>query len=607
MRPENTPVGPTNHATNQHQGPDYSRANATAGATEVPLTGAPGVTANDEQKKSPAAGGVPVAHASAVHGTESLREAERSASAAAALASASQAAEAAEAASTVAAAEAAKRRATERATGAGAASAGLAGTTAGEAAATQEALQGSTSGTPATATGASASTPGSTPAQPGAQAIPTAQQNTTAPTNATQNPHHPGKGFIIALVVLGVASLALLGCALWFFLIYSQPTTVVKDALAKLLTADRVVSVAESRLTGDGFEINNTAGLSFGKSEGLYAKAELKISGTNLGPDTTLTGTLQFSVPEHSRVYANVTGLTSAYDWYANAILTDAGYDAMGYTVEDLEAMVPFLSIMHGIADEAEGTWWGLTGEEAEPVQQAINFYKCTVGSLTSEASVNNFIASYDQHPFLTGEKYNDSVINSSDAYKVTVDEQALTDFLNAVYGETIYPNLNTCLATSGLDSADLALNVTDEEFTLTEVQAWQLNEMLANYTFIIDGFSHQLVRTYYSENLSEESDSEAEGSTNETTPRIAVVTDYTYPASITISDPEEFRNASELYESAVTLLSSALGVGVINTGASSPMLGEVVTVPGAQYDTADTSSEASLDTDTEVWVDGEI
>ena len=603
MRPENTPVGPTNHATNQHQGPDYSRA-------------------------------------SAVHGAESLKEAERSASAAAALASASQAAEAAEAASTVAAAEAAKRRATERATGAGAASAGLAGTTAAEAAAIQDAPQGSTSSTPAAATGAGASAPGSASTQPATptpqnastpQNIP-ASQNAAAPATsvaahdsvvaptvagANQNPHHPGKGFIVALVVLGVASLALLGCVLWFFLIYSQPTTVVKDALAKLLTADRVVSVAESRLTGDGFEINNTSGLSFGKSEGLYAKAELKISGTSLGPDTTLTGTLQFSAPEHSRVYANVTGLTSAYDWYANTILVDAGYDAMGYTVEDLEAMVPFLSIMHGIADEAEGTWWGLTGEEAEPVQQAINFYKCTVSSLTSEASVNNFIASYDQHPFLTGEKYNDSTINSSDAYKVTVDEQALTDFLNAVYGETIYPNLNTCLATSGLDSADLALNVTDENFTLEEVQAWQLNEALAHYTFIIDGFSHQLVRTYYSETLGEESDAEADhdptvatdttDTADETMPRIAVVTDYTYPAGITISDPEEFRNASELYESTVTLLNSVLGVGVINTGASSPMLGEVVTVPGAQYDTADTSSEVSLDGSTEVWVDGEI
>ena len=555
MRPENTPVGPTNHATNQHQGPDYSRA-------------------------------------SAVHGAESLKEAERSASAAAARASASQAAEAAEAASTVAAAEAAKRRATERATGAGA---------------------------PA---------PGSAPAQSGIQSIPTSQNTATPATSATahdsvvaptaagtsQNPHHPGKGFIVALVVLGVASLALLGCVLWFFLIYSQPTTVVKDALAKLLTADRVVSVAESRLTGDGFEINNTSGLSFGKSEGLYAKAELKISGTSLGPDTTLTGTLQLSAPEHSRVYANVTGLTSAYDWYANTILTDAGYDAMGYTVEDLEAMVPFLSIMHGIADEAEGTWWGLTGEEAEPVQQAINFYKCTVGSLTSEASVNNFIASYDQHPFLTGEKYNDSTINSSDAYKVTVDEQALADFLNAVYSETIYPNLNTCFATSGLDSADLALSVSDEDFTLEEVQAWQLNEALAHYTFIIDGFSHQLVRTYYSETLGEESDVETDhdptdttDTANETIPRIAVVTDYTYPAGITISDPEEFRNASELYESAVTLLNSVVGVGVINTGASSPMLGEVVTVPGAQYDTAGTSSEANLDDSTEVWVDGEI
>ena len=591
MRPENTPVGPTNHATNQHQGPDYSRA-------------------------------------SAVHGAESLREAERSASAAAALASASQAAEAAEAASTVAAAEAAKRRATERATGAGAASASLAGTTAGEAVAAQDAPQGSTSSTPAAATGAGASAPGSAPAQPGIQSIPTPQNAATPATSATvhdsvvaptaagtsQNPHHPGKGFIVALVVLGVASLALLGCVLWFFLIYSQPTTVVKDALAKLLTADRVVSVAESRLTGDGFEINNTSGLSFGKSEGLYAKAELKISGTSLGPDTTLTGTLQLSAPEHSRVYANVTGLTSAYDWYANTILTDAGYDAMGYTVEDLEAMVPFLSIMHGIADEAEGTWWGLTGEEAEPVQQAINFYKCTVGSLTSEASVNNFIASYDQHPFLTGEKYNDSTINSSDAYKVTVDEQALADFLNAVYSETIYPNLNTCLATSGLDSADLALSVTDEDFTLEEVQAWQLNEALAHYTFIIDGFSHQLVRTYYSETLGEESDVEADhdptdatDTANETIPRIAVVTDYTYPTGITISDPEEFRNASELYESAVTLLNSVLGVGVINTGASSPMLGEVVTVPGAQYDTAGASSEANLDDSTEVWVDGEI
>lgn len=591
MRPENTPVGPTNHATNQHQGPDYSRA-------------------------------------SAVHGAESLKEAERSASAAAALASASQAAEAAEAASTVAAAEAAKRRATERATGAGAASASLAGTTAGEAVAAQDAPQGSTSSTPAAATGAGASAPGSTPAQPGIQSVPTPQNAATPATSATahdsvvaptaagtsQNPHHPGKGFIVALVVLGVASLALLGCVLWFFLIYSQPTTVVKDALAKLLTADRVVSVAESRLTGDGFEINNTSGLSFGKSEGLYAKAELKISGTNLGPDTTLTGTLQLSAPEHSRVYANVTGLTSAYDWYANTILTDAGYDAMGYTVEDLEAMVPFLSIMHGIADEAEGTWWGLTGEEAEPVQQAINFYKCTVGSLTSEASVNNFIASYDQHPFLTGEKYNDSTINSSDAYKVTVDEQALADFLNAVYSETIYPNLNTCLATSGLDSADLALSATDEDFTLEEVQAWQLNEALAHYTFIIDGFSHQLVRTYYSETLSEESDVEADHDlknatdiANEAIPRIAVVTDYTYPAGITISDPEEFRSASELYESTVTLLNSVLGVGVINTGASSPLLGEVVTVPGAQYDTADTSSEVSLDGSTEVWVDGEI
>lgn len=591
MRPENTPVGPTNHATNQHQGPDYSRV-------------------------------------SAVHGAESLKEAERSASAAAALASASQAAEAAEAASTVAAAEAAKRRATERATGAGAASAGLAGVAAGEVAATQGTPQGSAadatapgsaSTQPATPTPQNASTPQNIPASQNAAAPATsvaAHDSVVAPAaaGANQNPHHPGKGFIVALVVLGVASLALLGCVLWFFLIYSQPTTVVKDALAKLLTADRVVSVAESRLTGDNFEINNTSGLSFGKSEGLYAKAELKISGTSLGPDTTLTGTLQFSAPEHSRVYANVTGLTSAYDWYTNTILTDAGYDAMGYTVEDLEAMVPFLSIMHGIADEAEGTWWGLTGEEAEPVQQAINFYKCTVGSLTSEASVNNFIASYDQHPFLTGEKYNDSTINSSDAYKVTVDEQALADFLNAVYSETIYPNLNTCLATSGLDSADLALSVTDEDFTLEEVQAWQLNEALAHYTFIIDGFSHQLVRTYYSETLSEESDVEAghdlKNATDtaiEAIPRIAVVTDYTYPAGITISDPEEFRNASELYESTVTLLNSVLGVGVINTGASSPMLGEVVTVPGAQYDTAGASSEANLDDSTEVWVDGEI
>ena len=464
-------------------------------------------------------------HANNLHGgptvatqQNAIADAERSASAAAALASASQAAEAAEAASTVAAAEAAKRRATLRA------------------------ANGMTSPADALAT-----TPNSTPNSA------TTVQQTMTPVAPNHSAHKVSKGFIVALVILGLTALASLGCVLWYFLIYSQPTTVAKDALARILAADRVSLVADIATTTAAGSNTAKFGLSYGETEGLYIKSEGNATATlESGENVTLSANANVLSPEFSAYYFNVGGISDIFTTLLNAQLDASGMAEAGYTNDDLETMSPELGLINDLISEIDGTWWGVTDATNESAAQVIDFSQCLISSLGSEASTNAYISIYDRFPFLSAEKYNDAAIDNKDGYKISINELLFTDFLNAVYSEIVYANVNTCLATSGVTNE--GIDEPDGDFvTLDNVKSLDLNAALEHFVFIIDGFSHQLTKIYYCNTFDEGTDNEVQ---------IAIVTEIEYPASLTFTAPEDARDASELVNTFSTTFGGLLEIG---------------------------------------------
>lgn len=456
-----------------------------------------------------------------------ISDAERSASAAAAIASASQAAEAAEEASTKAAAEAAKQRATYRAQ-----------STAGVAAASMAAPAAGASATAAPGT----ATPFTNPAHPSAVAV------------AGANHHKVGKGFIAALVILGVAAVAALGCALWFFLVYSQPTTVAKDAFARLLSADRVSAVANVALESTDLNGTGNLGFSYGKTEGFYLKADGSF--TDNQNSLTYTGNLGLLAPNYEQYYLTVGGIDDIYTSALNSSLESEGLTEAGYTIEDLESMSPELASLHQLITEIDGSWWTLTSTDDEATTNYVAFNQCLVSSLGSEASVHDYVSTYDQYPFLSAEKHTDPAIDSTDTYKISIDEQQFTNFLNQIYGDVIYPAVSTCAATNSIDTSSLSA---DDEITLSEVQELHLNDELEHMVFEIDGFSHQLKKIYYTISSDDED------------AKLAVVTEFSYPASVSFTAPEDARDLTELEASLNSTLPLFFG-GAAQMSMGSPL-----------------------------------
>lgn len=561
MKPEGETAGTgqVNHASDQHQrvmyGRQESRAVSNDGKVVIQARAEQVTVRTGNEAAAPAAPVVPTDKAPR---QIPISDAEKSASTAAALASASKAAEAAESASTVAAAEAAKRRATEQALAnqpaAAATTATATDTTNPEPVAsfTERPVQADTNIPVGTE---------QNPVRPTTEASPEMianQQQQLAASGQTANAktNKVGKGFIAALITLGVATVAAIGCAIWFFAIYSQPTTVVKDALAKLLAAD--VVALDTAFAARDLDAAQTLELSLSSIISSEYGASLSVAvdfqDTELGLDLSLGGTLL--TPDYEQAYFKLDGTSDLYTSYMNYLLgaTDTS-TATTYTLEELEEIQPELAALHEFADSLDGAWWDLVGDDAD-LQEQLSYIKCAMSALGSSSATNRLIELYDQYPFLTAEQYSGSAV-SGNAFVVEIDDTNLAAFLNVAYENVFYANLNTCYATSDLaSSTEFSLpdpSRSSDVFTTSDVAA--LVDNLESTIFVIDSLTHQLEKIVV-----------MHGQEDEDEYTYALVTEFSYSSSVSFTTPDNPGSLEELFSGASVLTTLFFGTSTVTT-----------------------------------------
>lgn len=368
----------------------------------------------------------------------------------------------------------------------------------------------------------------------------------SAQTATKNHPQKVGKGFIAALIILGVATVAAVICVVWFFCFYNQANNVVLDSIQKTLTAENISTKGSIAYESDSLNYSGDFEIASSKSTGVGVDATIEVE------DTSTTDTYKFSVgaiaSADDSLFFNVSGVVDALEGYlTNVLVVDSDVLETSdeesttvvdeYTYSDILALDPSLQALDDIANQIDGQWWGITAEDGSS-NAALTAYTCVSDILTTEVNVNKLVDLYSKYQFLTAKEYSNNVISAENPYTVSIDAAALASYVNAAYSDVIYPSLNTCVAISDA-SNEITIASADSEI-LNQEDAESIANFVNNLILDIDQWSHKLEGVYYVDSFE---------SSDGTTAKIAVVSSVSFPESITINEPEEYQSADELIQ----------------------------------------------------------
>lgn len=199
------------------------------------------------------------------------------------------------------------------------------------------------------------------------------------------------------------------------------------------------------------------------------------------------------------------------------------------------------ISALSGVAEMIDGQWLrisademgSMTGEEAEDNQT-----KCVTDLVSNIKNYNNSIAEmYTNNPFIssTTEGVTLASKSGSPVYKVVIDQEKLSGFINALQNSDLATNFSSCI--SGEDATVDINELTNK-----------LGNLPTLYVEVDDDYN--FTRLYFDANPNND---------------VALTTDleFSYPATINVAEPAEYKDLSAIMEN---LFSTMYALPVENT-----------------------------------------
>lgn len=375
-----------------------------------------------------------------------------------------------------------------------------------------------------------------------------------------------GKKAVIAILVVIVLGVA--GFFTWWFAYYSQPNVALAGALKRLVTADDVNVGMILKTTGEDFsgETTNSEIILTSNFHNLTESSHflaINNAAENMGDENTDEASGSGLAAE-----ARMLDDGTAYVKLDNLDTFETEYSTNSENTETNETAATI--------DNINGKWYQLNiedilqflGADQSTAQPIADFYHCSIAVAGQDYS-RDLIELYKQHPFLTAKKSKEKAFTSgATAYNLSVDYEALADFLNALPNlgamESFYVCYNTMAESLGNDE------ISAESFT--EYNAEDLEAALSSNHDLqieISNFKHELVRISARNN---------DGDTQQ-----ELTADFAYQHEEIIA-PDEYWTAEDL-------------VAVMQ---------DYITVLFAQMSTVDTYDDLDIDEDENEWYDDE-
>lgn len=303
-----------------------------------------------------------------------------------------------------------------------------------------------------------------------------------------------GTGKKAAIAILVVIILGLAGFFTWWFAYYSQPKVALAGALKQLVVADDVNVGMILKTTGEdlGGETTNSEIILTSNFHNLTESSHF-LAINNVAEDTN-SGDTDEASGSGLTAEARMLDDGTVYVKLDNLDAFETKYNANGENTETNETAATM--------DNINGKWYQLNiedilqflGVDQATAQPIADFYHCSIAVAGQDYS-RDLIELYKQHPFLMAERSEEKAFtNGATAYNLSVDYEALADFLNALPNlgamESFYVCYNTMAESLGNDE------ISAESFT--EYNAEDLEIALSsNYDLQIEisNFRHELVR----------------------------------------------------------------------------------------------------------------
>ncbi len=347
---------------------------------------------------------------------------------------------------------------------------------------------------------------------------PTGRQMEQAP-NFTNAPKKSKTGLIIGITI-GMLTLIAGAAAAWWFLVANAYNPVEK-AIGKLLSDDAPVY---SNLSG---VITITPTVADSEVEWLEISFTSSINSSNLENNSQITATLAIAdmndiTVEIQEIYSDSGNLYLKFDNVMDA-LDELGYgDSLGDTTTILE--------------DIDGVWLKLSADELSSIANSSvssnEVISCFSNLLSDRAeSATVLLDNYKTNRFITVTNKNLPInAESNNLYRITLNGEKLTNYLNSIRNTNLAYNVYSCLSISNIEP--IAINDT--------------NKLLADLPAVyaeVDG-SDNFTRFYLDYDLK---DSDA---------NLVMNLSINYPSGLNISEPSNGETVN-LVETITSLLNS--------------------------------------------------
>lgn len=361
-------------------------------------------------------------------------------------------------------------------------------------------------------------------------------------------------GLIVAIIV---CFLVAVGCGVAaFLLIFNKPGDPVTQALQKLMRGETPTNIA----------INGDIDVSMDDSSSPFSNvkisldtkmvanpsinsSDLKIAFTQSGVESSFQASEIYTAS--GDLFLKVEGISDLFNRSEPTGLdnndTDENVDIESSQLPMVKDDDLIMSAFGAIFEVIEGQWIRISADELSAISGSGSLdmmegpLTCIVNMSNGVSGNSNSIAEvYNKHPFIVSSTENMSVVSRRDPiYKLGIDSEAFTEYIQAMQSNEVVKDLYSCIGW-------------DEDDELTSEDVASVVEKLPDIYVEINN-DHDFTRLYLKmepEAPSTKCDHSTAAMCIENGPSGSVVIDFTfsYPATVNISEPNEYTDLSELF-----------------------------------------------------------
>ena len=366
-------------------------------------------------------------------------------------------------------------------------------------------------------------------------------------------------GLIIAIIV---CFLIAVGCGVAaFLLLFNKPGDPVTAALQKLMKGETPTNVAingdiDVAMSGSSLPFSN---VKISLDTKMVANpsinsSDLKIAFTQNGVESSFQASEIYTAS--GDLFLKVEGISDLFN-RTEPTEPDNDDEDEDEDVDEMYSQLPMsdssdliMSAFGEIFEMIEGQWIRISADELSAISGSGSIDMMMEGPLTCIVNMSNGVSGnsnsiaevYNKHPFIVSSTDNMSVVSRRDPiYKLGIDSEAFTEYIQAMKSNEVVQDLYNCI---GWDE--------DEELTSDDVES--VVEKLPEIYVEINN-DHDFTRLYLKAATSSDSlDAKCSSSTTtkciDDSPSGSIVIDLTfsYPATVNISEPNEYTDLSELF-----------------------------------------------------------